>query len=440
MAEPRVLIGSGPDALRAAAALAALGQRVLLLQTGPTASGLVDDSVALELPRFALDPSLDELARQVLGPLEACPPPRAGLLTEAGTTALPLSVNFDPRILPMHQRGDALRDFARARLRAGLADLVGGGQEERTHRDWVIRRFGAALWRTVYAPYALARWAAPSGELSSALARHHHVGGPPRVGLRATEPFAAQVARASALIAAAGGEIRVAARPEALIVEGGRIGSVRLSGGETLRPSGPLWLALPPAQIAALIGADLPRPVAVDAGRLSVFGAVRVRVEGALPGDGAPFDVVQVIDPEARIWRLRADSPGHFLVDLTEAPDRPLPSEDEDLMGLVADRLSALGIRGRPVALCRVPGWEPIWRANGAPILRSLLLGWMKLGLSAVGRAGAFAPLDLGQELAVTHRVAASEPADLVELQRVVLPRPVWLDDLRAGMGDFVSR
>ena len=57
-----------------------------------------------------------------------------------------------------------------------------------------------------------------------------------------------------------------------------------------------------------------------------------------------------------------------------------------------------------------------------------------------MGRAGAFAPLDLGQELAVTHRVAASEPADLVELQRVVLPRPVWLDDLRTGMGDFVSR
>ena len=59
------VISSGPDGLRTAAALAARGEQVRLLQRGPTASGLRDADHPIEPERFSLPASAASLARDV---------------------------------------------------------------------------------------------------------------------------------------------------------------------------------------------------------------------------------------------------------------------------------------------------------------------------------------------------------------------------------------
>ena len=57
-----------------------------------------------------------------------------------------------------------------------MAEVVGGGMEERSHKDWVVRRMGEPAWRHLYRSYAERRWGLPSEQLSVSLARMYHGG------------------------------------------------------------------------------------------------------------------------------------------------------------------------------------------------------------------------------------------------------------------------
>lgn len=444
MTDRRLVIAAGPDGLVAAAALAAAGHAALVLQAGPGDAGLPEGVFAVEPERFALPPRLAELASRVLGPLEPCPAPRRGLAVAGRCVALPMSPSDVAGLLPADVRRPAAGEWLRSRLRNGLAEVVGGGQEERSHRDWVVRRMGAPAWRALYAPYALGRWGADSDSLSSVLARRTHALPSTPLGLRVSGGARSGWAAAAAAVRAAGGELQTDVSIDRLEVVDGRVARVHLADGASIAASGGLWIAAPPAQIAGWLGAALPNAAAVEANRLPAADAVRICFPGAsLPSLGdQPLDELHLIGGDPGIWRVTSHV-GHGLVVHATAPMGAPPPDTAGWAPRIAARLASLGATGLDPGAsttATLPAWEPVWLRSAHARLRTVLVAWEALGIVAVGRGGAFAPLDVGAQLALAHHVQQDGGPALLEAQRLLVQAPARLDDLAARITRFVER
>ena len=440
MTERCVVIAAGPDGLLAAAALAAAGRPALVLQAGPGDAGLPAGVFAVEPDRFALAPELAELAGRIVGPLEPCPAPNRALAVGDRWVPLPMAPTDVPGLLPASARRAAAGEW----LRNGLAEVVGGGQEERSHRDWVVRRMGAPAWRSLYAPYALSRWGADSVSLSSVLARRTHALPVSALGLRVRGGARSGWAVAAAAVRAAGGEIRSDVQVERLEASDGRVCQAHLAGGGSVELPGEVWVAAPPTTIAGWLGDALPAAAAVEAGRLPAADAVRVCFPGAaLPSSrGRPLDELHLIESDPAFWRVTAH-PGAGLVAHLTVPVGAPPAPTERLAAAIADRLGALGVVGLDpdaATTASLPTWEPVWLRNAHARLRTVLVAWESLGIVGVGRGGAFAPLDVGAQVALAHHVQQPDGPALLEAQRQLVQAPARLDDLAARITTFVER
>ncbi len=436
----RVVVGSGPDALLSAAVLAGAGLRpVLVLAGGPEGGlGLRHPELPAGTGRMRLDEGDRALAERAVGALVEAPDPSRAVLAEGRVRRLPLSPAEVHRLFPREARVPAARAWARRRARLALNSLLGGGQEERTHRDWVVRRMGAVAWHHLYRGYAERRWGAPSERLGVAVARLFHgtpdpgphlvAGGGPRVALEA----------ARQAVLDAGGRV-IHAPVRGLVVADGRVAAVR-AGDEEVPVDGPLWVAASPAVVAGWLGEALEPEVAHDAAKLVALPGARV----ALAGDAADLpEEVHVLDERAPFWRVVTP----YGVERVAIFDYTGPAagavDDEALARRTAEAAAEVGL-GRftteGARVERLADHAPLWRPGVHAVLRRVLLAWRRLGIVAVGRGGAFRDLDPGEVIGLAARYAGEDDPDQLEVHRQRLMPPVWREDLDARITRFVER
>ncbi len=430
----RVVIGTGPDGLRAAAALSAHGESVLLLQQGEGSAGLSRPDLAEHDGSIRIPAGTNRSAfEKVLGPLRDVPSPRLSVARGGTTRCLPLRPDAVAGLLPDGVRRQAARAWIRARGRNALAELVGGGQEERTVRDWVVRRMGVPAYDTLYADYAARRWGAPGRRLGASLARRHHFipDAAPRVLAAGgtEEVFAALAERIQA-----DGEVRTGVAVERFHVEGGRVRGVVLRGGETVESDG-VWVEDTPARAVRWLGEAASAGLVVDAGRLPAAGRARVGLHGV---DVASGDVVHLLDEGLSGWRVTGLGEGAAVVDCTlDAPPGPA------LAQTVAAEVREAGLGdarpdGGPVE------WErhavALWEVTTPAVLREVLGPLAAAGVVMVGARGAVADLGPGEALALALHHIATESVDLREAQRRFVQVPTRVEDLGARITRFVTR
>ena len=439
MTSPQVLISDGPDGLRAGAVLSALGTPVCLLQSGDTPSGLADASIPVEPRRFSVAAVVAEDLERALGALKPSTAPRRVLSTARGKVSLPCGLRALLGTIDREHLPDLLREYSRTRGRNGLAELVGGGQEERSHRDWVVRRMGTPLWKALYEPYIQARDGAPSAVLSSVRARVLHAAPSPQRGVELADASGWE-ARAVAAIRGAGGTVETGVSVSKIGLANGKVSHAQLEDGRSIALEGCLWSTVGPGRVAGWLGDALPRTLAVDAARLPSRTAVRVFFPGEMePFDGRDVDEAHMVDRAFPLWRV-ARCAGGVVASVT-LPVGSVWSDaalrDECALRLEQRGLARVDVAGARVA--RLHDWEPVWVRNAHAVLRPVLVGWAGFGIRSVGRAGTHAPLDIGQEAAVVQRLTASTTPDLQEVQRQVVYAPSRLDDLWSAPGAFVG-
>jgi len=431
----RVVIGSGADGLRAAAALAASGASVLLLQESETAHGLSHPDMPEGTGRLYVDPSVRTQAEAALGPLVEAPAVKRAVSIRGEVHSIPMALSAVPRLFDGPALAEVGRRFFSQRVRNSMIPLTGGGQEERTYREWVERRMGAPAYRHAYADYAHRRWGLAGDQLSVAVARLHH--NPHRVepGQVAGGGPAAALAQAVATIEANGGEVRCGSRVRGLKVEDGKVVAVRVGRRNIPVDDGPVWIARPHSVVAGWLGDALPSAQRVDAAALHVWDRVQVAIR---VGDSAMADEIHVLEPAAPAWRVTQEYGGTAwaVFHATLQPDAPTPSAEAMV------RLgSSMGMRGLDPAGVRVERlreWSPLWAPVVHPRLRRLSLAWSELGIVAVGRRGTFTAIDPGTEMAVAISHASEDGPDQREVLRAILAPPVKDNDLDASFRDFI--
>jgi hypothetical protein len=433
----RVVIGSGPDGLRAAAALADTGAQVVLLQQGPGASGLARPDLPEDDGRLRLPEGTDRAAAAaVLGPLRDAPAPALSIARDGAVRSLPLRPDAVAELLPEGSRRTAARAWVRARGRNALAELVGGGQEERTMRDWVVRRMGRPAFDALYAGYAQRRWGAPADRLAVSLARVHHFlpDAAPRVevGGAPAEAFDAMAARV-----AASGEVRTGVSVQGFHVESGRVTAVVLAGGERIEAPDGVWVEDTPARAVGWLGDAASPGLVVDAGRLPAHDRVRVGLSGAAIDAG---EVVHLLDEGLQAWRIVGLGSGRAVADCTLA-DGAAPAADH------AARVAA-ELRGAGVGDVRPDGGAveheraavALWEITTPAVLREVLGPLRAAGVVLLGARGAVAGLGPGEALALALRYAGVADPDQREAQRQLIQAPTRIDDLGARITRFLTR
>ena len=433
----RVVIGTGPDGLRAAAVLAARGESVVLLQQGSGPSGLARPDLPEGDGSYRVPVGVEARAMEaVLGPVREVPAPRLHVAMAGEVEALPLRPDRVGGLLPPSLRRPAARSWLRARGRNALAELVGGGQEERTVRDWVVRRMGAPAYESLYADYARRRFGLDAAQLGVGLARRHHAipDDRPRV------VPAGAAADALGLLADAvrrTGDIREGVQVEGFHVEDGRVRAVRLADGDAVDVENGVWVEDSPQRAVGWLGDAASPGLRVDSGRLPAFDRVRVALRGLSLEAG---HVVHLLATGGPAWRVVGCGGGLAVADCT-LPDG---AELEDgLARRVASQVTAAGVGAAdpaPGGIEHERAGEPIWQITTPAVLREVLGPLREAGVVMVGARGAVAGLGPGEALGLALRYAEQTDPDQREAQRQLVQVPTRVDDLGARITRFVTR
>jgi len=432
----RVVIGAGADGTRAAAALAATGEAVLLLQATETPHGLDHPDLPEGTGRMAVGTAERAAVEAVTGPLVEAPRVSRAVALGGRVSTLPMKPTDAIQLFDVTDRVDAGRSFMERRVRNALIPITGEGQEERTYRQWVERRMGASAYQHVYADYAQKRWCLPGDRLSVAVARQHHNphhGEPTTV---AGGGAAAALDNAIAVIESNGGEIRCGVNVRGIKVVDGRAAAVRV-GRRNIPVDGDLWVARPHTVVAGWLGDSLARGPSNDSAFLHVWDRLQV----AFDADKAlPADELHILDRGSPAWRVSQvyGSGLRIVFHANVAPDTDGP----DLLSFVAlgESLGIRGLRAENARVERLREWVPVWAPVVHPRLRRLSLAFAELGIVSVGRRGTFSPLDAGTELALAARYAAEGVPDQREALRALLEPPAKDPDLDASFRDFLWR
>ncbi|MCB9779128.1 MAG: hypothetical protein H6742_11240 [Alphaproteobacteria bacterium] len=441
-AEPRVVIGAGPDALRVAAVLATRGHAVRLLQQGPGASGLRWPELPQDNGRLRTSPDARDTVERVLGPLVEAPDPGLGILKDGQVHRLPLRRRELPGLLPAEQLVGAARAFLRRRSKNATEDLVaGGGQEERTYRDWVVRRMGEPTYRSLYQDHARRRFGRSPDTLSVAAARLHHAVPDPGPHQVVGGRYHVALQEAAARITDAGGSIDSGVRIAGLDVVDGRVHAVRLQKGAPVPVEGSLWVARPPSVVVGWLPDDVAAPLRVDAGLLTTCDLQVVCLKGEV--DGLP-ETLHVLDEGAPFWAVVSPyGIKEYALFLTTVPrDAPARPADE-LAAEIAAAAERLGV-GRfetdGVRVERVADHQPSWPQGAHGRLHRLVRGFDALGIVGVGRTGTLGFIDPAGEIAHALSLTGDAPLSPREAMRVHVDPPARLDDLGARAQDFLTR
>lgn len=377
----RCVLGDGPDALLVAVELAKAGCSVVLFTT-------VGRERLVELAAVGWSP-LRWLGRELEVPPES---PSRGLAIGGQVISLPVPTPALPGLVSAVPGPARLRSLARARVRNALAEVVGGGQEERSYEDWAVRRFGRPLHDGVFAPYAEARWGRPAGELAASLARVVH-GTADHRAVHEPEPDCGK--RWSDQLHRAAVQVVELQTPLRLEVEDGTVRAIESADGTRHALAGPLWTTCAPDRIAAWLGEACPVEARAQAPHLPMADVVVTRVSGL---DSVGPAELHVVARGGATWLAVAGSvvPGRQL--RTTVPvGTSLERVDLDVAGhrALSTLRSAAGCEGGAVeSVVALPSWQPAWTPTSHPRLRRVLLAWDELGIVPVGRGGLYVDAD----------------------------------------------
>jgi protoporphyrinogen oxidase len=393
---PIAVLGAGPAGLTAAYQLAKRGRPVIVFEATDEIGGLaqttVRDGYRFDLGGhrfFTKSVEVEELWDEVLG-TEMLVRPRLSRIHWRGRFVdYPLRAgDVIAKIGPLELVRCAA-SYVRARARRGGPEV--------SFEDWVTARFGRRLFQLFFKTYTEKVWGVPTDELRAEWAAQRIAGLSlwsaalaALPGRRGSTPKSLieefryprlgpgqmweEMARR---IVAAGGEVRLGAPVERLLLEGDRIAAVR-SRGETIEVSA----AISSAPLRAVPGmAEPTAPAAVSAAarglRYRDFLTVALTIDGEPP---FPDNWVYVHDPQVRAGRIqnyRAWSPW-----MTPDPRRSCVGleyfcfegddlwrrDDEALIELAREELASLGLvaadRVATGHVVRVPKAYPIYDAE----------------------------------------------------------------------------
>jgi hypothetical protein len=431
----RVVIGAGTDGLRAAAALAATGEQVCLVQSTDTPHGLQFPDLPEGTGRLHISSDARAFVETVIGPVVEAPDLVRAIAVREQVHRLPLDLMAVPQLFDTASLQGVGLHFVRRRARNGLIPLTGGGQEERSYRQWVERRMGGPAYHHMYSDYASRRWGADGDNLSSSVARVHHnpseystagqvSGGGPRAALD----------HAVSVIESHGGTIMCGANVKGLKVVDGTVVAVRV-GRKNIVVDGPVWIARPPSVVASWLGDVLHSGLHVDARLLQTMDAVQVSMPIA---EASSFDEIHLLGSDSPAWRLTQSYGGEFEAVYHCTVPSGTPAPDPSVLAAVGSSLGLKGLEPAAAKVERLSEWNPLWAPLTHTRLRRLFLAFGELGVVSVGRRGTFSPICAGREIELAGRYAHSERPDQREALRSMLEPPVRSDDLNASFRDFI--
>lgn len=440
MAEDRVVIGNGPAALRAATALAQAGHKVTLLQGSETEAGLAHPEVAEGTGRLSVSHEGRSVVERVLGPLTEVGPPSRAVASGGKRYNLPLQRWQVPMLLPGKAVGAAAAQFTQTRTRNAMSELLGSGAEERTYKDWVVRRMGEVAYHHIYRAYAERRWGAAGDRLGASIARvHHGLAEPSSLSIPGRGPAAA-LQEAETALTRAGGTVRLGVEVTGLRVEAGRVVAVQTSQGDIAVDSA-VWIARSPRTIIRWLGEAASSGVQVDVAELEVRTALDVVVRGDV--SGLP-DELHVLDEGAPFFRVVRP---HGTTDVAVLQSNLAEGAEVPPARLVLDRfLTAarqlgVGDFSPDGAIVRaLPEQDPVWLQISLSRMRRVLMAWQQLGVVGVGRAGSFRLLDPAEEIALAALYRDVADPDQREIHRAHFDPPVLQRDLGAHITRLIER
>ncbi len=395
MADRAVVVGGGPGALRTAAGLRDSGRSVILLQEGPHPGGFVDVDVPIErgIGRGPTGPS-------VFGDLVAVEGLDRAVMRNGKRVPLPMKPNHVFRLMNWKRHPAAASQLARARGKRELHELIGGGQEVRSYRDWVAARYGAPVYEDLYAPYCRKRFGDPE-ELTCNVSRLVHA------GARSEAPVAPREGPASAVKSAlAGLDVRVGA-----VLRSIAPGLVTTQDGSV---EGDVYVDLPPARVCELLGAAAPEGLHATVGKLRHRHLVQVVVRG---GRDLPFET-HILDEKLPFYRitrpgrlpgcsaLADDLIAHYSLDDADPLWR---ADDAEVVRQTLDALGSLATGSSSGRVVRIANHHPVWVTTHATAMRTFVLALDELGIAPIGRSGLFTPLEWEQEIGWLAALTAAE-------------------------------
>ena len=427
---PPVLIGSGPCALRAAAAI----PEVQWLDASPR---------VVDHPHLPIDMGLfedhgnSEIVRELAGAAPAVTL-RSEMLAKGRRLELPFRRRELARMLPLQGAQRALTDWTKTRANIKAREVIGGGHEQRSYQDWVVYRYGRALYEQLHAPYALRRFGQPEAAAIALAKIHHGVTASPgwaRFGERATTAHESLLAHSQ----------REAADFEGVEIKEGRVCAVYTDQGrvETER----LFWAGPLPELAEWLEGEIPEVLAVDMGRLRN----RHRIEAFLPMPGAELlpDVLHVVDkaPFFRVTPVSMQDNGeldgvccHMAVD-DGSPEWGMG--DARLLVQCAEALSILEIGRADESkglLRRISDYDPAWQVGRwFPDVTRVTQALSGMGISLVGRSAAYRWMDPGQSLRLARTIGL-DPDSWHEALRTQVDPPIKLADEGVPVTRFIER
>jgi hypothetical protein len=311
--------------------------------------------------------------------------------------------------------------------------VVGGGQEERTYRDWVVRRMGTPAYEVLYADYAERRWGRSGKDISASMARVAHS---PALATERVAPADVrdhETTRAEALVSAHGGRVHNATSVR-FVVEGRKLARIELGEEEVVDVKDrTVWAVTSPAVVADWLGASCPASARHLAAGLASNPSLRVRLSSARVDSP---DEVHVLDP-APCWRfVRApDDPSAWLVSATGAPSSALLEDIRDF----AKQTNMVGSDSEIVSSAQVPGGVPVWGPVDHARLRTVLDTYSTLGIRLSGSAGTLTALDPTSLVAHVEALMDAGPAELQEAWRMIAAPPTLVEDLDARITHFFA-
>ena len=418
-----VVVGGGIGAVRAAAALAAAGRSVVLLQEGPFVAGLAHPEipVGLGISRWH---SVPAWGREVKGL-------GSGLYVGGAVHRLPLSRAVLPTLFPATAVAGAAASWGRSRLEQELARLIGGGREVRTYRDYLPQRYGKPVVDRLFAPYCERRFGSPDG-VTANVARDVHGSAPDGITVA---PSAGPLEELKALVA--GVEVRVG-----VTVTGLATGRVSTDGGDV---EGEVFVDLPPARVVALLGAAAPAGLREETAWLRSRHALEVTLTG---GAELPF-VTHVVDGPGQAFRFvrhallpgNGSLQGRVSVQFAVESNDPLwQAPDSTVVAAALTSLDEVSPGASSVGACvqRAADQHPVWVPTTAARMRRYSLGLSELGITPVGRAGTFGPLG-GEAEAEYLRAAIAGGESLRERMRRYVEPPVRPAEREVHLTDFAQ-
>ena len=120
---------------------------------------------------------------------------------------------------------------------------------------------------------------------------------------------------------------------------------------------------------------------------------------------------------------------------LTHPVDAQIETDDARLAQRITDEAAAIGIHGfdaQGARVERLPVWQPQWGPVAHSWIRTVLMQWSEMGIMAVGRGGAMAALDPGEEIGLAMHLAQAGLEGQLEVHRLHTHPPVEPLDLEA--------